>query len=154
MYINLVRIEYGRVLLLQGCPTVQAENQHWTALTYAALQGNIAIAKLLLERGANVEGGARLSEEKSTMTPLQVRDYSPNVDCCITVFITCNILTSCYRLLLLPAIWRWSRCYCLMELIPSSLLCSKTPFPIPELPKEVVTGNTNIEFVVQSIVSS
>lgn len=54
---------------------MQAENQHWTALTYAALQGNISIAKLLLERGAHVEGGARLSEEKSTMTPLQVLLY-------------------------------------------------------------------------------
>ncbi|XP_073997606.1 ankyrin repeat and BTB/POZ domain-containing protein 2 [Rhodnius prolixus] len=64
----------------QGCPTVQAENQHWTALTYAALQGNIAIAKLLLERGANVEGGARLSEEKSTMTPLQVASASGNLE--------------------------------------------------------------------------
>lgn len=46
--------------------------QHWTALTYAALQGNVAIAKLLLDRGAHVEGGARLSEEKCTITPLQV----------------------------------------------------------------------------------
>ncbi|XP_014278294.1 ankyrin repeat and BTB/POZ domain-containing protein 2 [Halyomorpha halys] len=64
----------------QGCPTVQAENQHWTALTYAALQGNIAIAKLLLERGAHVEGGARLSEEKSTMTPLQVAAASGNLE--------------------------------------------------------------------------
>lgn len=49
------------------------ETQHWTALTYCALQGQLNIAKLLLERGANVEGGARLSEDKCTETPLQVR---------------------------------------------------------------------------------
>ncbi|KAL1122546.1 hypothetical protein AAG570_002876 [Ranatra chinensis] len=64
----------------QGCPTVQAENQHWTALTYAALQGHIAIAKLLLERGAHVEGGARLSEDKCTMTPLQVAAATGNLE--------------------------------------------------------------------------
>ncbi|XP_075213305.1 ankyrin repeat and BTB/POZ domain-containing protein 2 [Lycorma delicatula] len=64
----------------QGCPTVQPEMQHWTALTYAALQGNVAIAKLLLDRGANVEGGARLSEEKCTITPLQVASASGNLE--------------------------------------------------------------------------
>lgn len=55
-----------------GCPAVNGETQHWTALTYTALQGNVAIARLLLDRGAHVEGGARLSEEKCTETPLQV----------------------------------------------------------------------------------
>ncbi|XP_049777406.1 ankyrin repeat and BTB/POZ domain-containing protein 2 isoform X2 [Schistocerca cancellata] len=55
-----------------NCPAVHAETQHWTALTYAALQGDCNIARLLLERGANVEGGARLSEDKCTLTPLQV----------------------------------------------------------------------------------
>ncbi|BET01837.1 BTB/POZ domain [Nesidiocoris tenuis] len=64
----------------QGCAMVQAENQHWTALTYAALQGHLPIAKLLLERGAHVEGGARLSEEKATMTPLQVAAASGNLE--------------------------------------------------------------------------
>lgn len=59
---------YGTV----GCPFVHAETQHWTALTYAALQGTCNIARLLLERGAHVEGGARLSEERCTQTPLQV----------------------------------------------------------------------------------
>lgn len=62
---------YG-IFSFQGCPTVQPEMQYWTALTYTALQGNVAIAKLLLDRGAHVEGGARLSEEKCTITPLQV----------------------------------------------------------------------------------
>jgi ankyrin repeat/BTB/POZ domain-containing protein 2 len=55
-----------------GCPSVNAETQHWTALTYAALQGTCNIARLLLERGAHVEGGARLSEDRCTQTPLQV----------------------------------------------------------------------------------
>lgn len=57
---------------MQGCPAVHGETQHWTALTYTALQGNVAIARHLLDRGAHVEGGARLSEEKCTETPLQV----------------------------------------------------------------------------------
>jgi len=35
---------------------------------------------MLLERGANVEGGARLSEDKCTETPLQVSVGSGNLD--------------------------------------------------------------------------
>ncbi|XP_021925814.1 ankyrin repeat and BTB/POZ domain-containing protein 2 isoform X2 [Zootermopsis nevadensis] len=55
-----------------GCPNVNAETQHWTSLTYAAVQGACSIARLLLERGAHVEGGTRLSEDRCTQTPLQV----------------------------------------------------------------------------------
>ncbi|RZC39551.1 ankyrin repeat and BTB/POZ domain-containing protein 2, partial [Asbolus verrucosus] len=51
---------------------VNGETQHWTALTYAAAKGHARCAKILLERGANVEGGALLSEDKCTLTPLQV----------------------------------------------------------------------------------
>lgn len=51
---------------------VNGENQHWTALTYAASKGHVRCARALLERGANVEGGAIVSEEKITLTPLQV----------------------------------------------------------------------------------
>lgn len=51
---------------------VNGETQHWTALTYAAALGYTRCARILLERGANVEGGARLSEDKCTLTPLQV----------------------------------------------------------------------------------
>lgn len=51
---------------------VNGETQHWTALTYAAALGHTRCARLLLERGANVEGGARLSEDRCTLTPLQV----------------------------------------------------------------------------------
>ncbi|XP_015588276.1 ankyrin repeat and BTB/POZ domain-containing protein 2 isoform X2 [Cephus cinctus] len=53
-----------------------AETQHWTALTYTALLGYCNIARMLLERGAAVEGGAKLSEDKCTVTPLQVATAS------------------------------------------------------------------------------
>ncbi|KAG8199228.1 hypothetical protein JTE90_003656 [Oedothorax gibbosus] len=53
-------------------PYVNPETQHWTALTYATTHGHLSVVKLLLEKGANVEGGARLSEEKITVTPLQL----------------------------------------------------------------------------------
>ncbi|CAB0038726.1 unnamed protein product [Trichogramma brassicae] len=54
-----------------GGGQLSSETQHWTALTYAALKGHCAIAKMLLDRGASVEGGARPSEDESTVTPLQ-----------------------------------------------------------------------------------
>jgi ankyrin repeat/BTB/POZ domain-containing protein 2 len=54
------------------------ETQHWTALTYTALIGHCNIARILLERGATVEGGARPSEDKSTITPLQAATASGN----------------------------------------------------------------------------
>ncbi|XP_076274350.1 ankyrin repeat and BTB/POZ domain-containing protein 2 isoform X2 [Rhynchophorus ferrugineus] len=59
---------------------VNGENQHWTALTYAAAKGHTRCARILLERGANVEGGAVASEEKITLTPLQVACGSGNID--------------------------------------------------------------------------
>ncbi|XP_050466894.1 ankyrin repeat and BTB/POZ domain-containing protein BTBD11 isoform X2 [Cataglyphis hispanica] len=55
-----------------------AETQHWTALTYVALLGHCNIARILLERGAAVEGGAKLSEDKCTVTPLQAATASGN----------------------------------------------------------------------------
>lgn len=36
------------------------------------LQGNVGLARLLLERGAHVEGGWKASEERCTLTPLQL----------------------------------------------------------------------------------
>ncbi|XP_063224309.1 ankyrin repeat and BTB/POZ domain-containing protein 2 [Bacillus rossius redtenbacheri] len=63
-----------------GCPQAHAEAQHWTALTHAALQGALGCARLLLEHGAHVEGGARLSEDKCTLTPLQVAVASGNTE--------------------------------------------------------------------------
>ncbi|KAB0803695.1 hypothetical protein PPYR_00665 [Photinus pyralis] len=59
---------------------VNGETQHWTALTYAAARGHTRCARLLLERGANVEGGANLSEDKCTLTPLQVACGAGAVD--------------------------------------------------------------------------
>lgn len=53
-------------------PAIHPETQHWTALTFAACRGNYQALRVLLERGAKVEGGARLSEDKCTFTPLQV----------------------------------------------------------------------------------
>ncbi|GFU60402.1 hypothetical protein TNCV_1340531 [Trichonephila clavipes] len=53
-------------------PCVNPETQHWTALTYATTHGQLPVIKLLLEKSANVEGGARFSEEKITVTPLQL----------------------------------------------------------------------------------
>lgn len=55
-----------------------AETQHWTALTYTALLGHCNIARILLERGAAVEGGAKVSEDKCTVTPLQAATASGN----------------------------------------------------------------------------
>ncbi|XP_055594573.1 ankyrin repeat and BTB/POZ domain-containing protein 2 isoform X2 [Uranotaenia lowii] len=51
---------------------IHPETQHWTAVTFAACKGNYQALRVLLERGAHVEGGARLSEDKCTLTPLQV----------------------------------------------------------------------------------
>lgn len=51
---------------------VNGETQHWTALTYAAARGHTRCARILLERGASVEAGAQNSEDKCTITPLQV----------------------------------------------------------------------------------
>ncbi|XP_047367919.1 ankyrin repeat and BTB/POZ domain-containing protein BTBD11 isoform X4 [Vespa velutina] len=55
-----------------------AETQHWTALTYTALLGHCNIARMLLEKGAAVEGGAKVSEDKCTVTPLQAATASGN----------------------------------------------------------------------------
>ncbi|XP_065158993.1 ankyrin repeat and BTB/POZ domain-containing protein 2 isoform X2 [Atheta coriaria] len=61
-------------------PAVNGETQHWTALTHAAAKGHCKCARILLERGANVEGGAQLSEEKCTLTPLQVACGMGNIE--------------------------------------------------------------------------
>jgi len=59
-----------------SCPAIHPETQNWTALTFAACRGNYHALRVLLERGSKVEGGARLSEEKCTFTPLQVASGS------------------------------------------------------------------------------
>uniref|UniRef100_T1JAW8 ABTB2/3 histone-like domain-containing protein n=1 Tax=Strigamia maritima TaxID=126957 RepID=T1JAW8_STRMM len=61
-------------------PNINPQYQMWTALTYATLQGNMNIVKMLLENGATVEGGSRLNEEKMTVTPLQLAAAVGNLD--------------------------------------------------------------------------
>lgn len=59
---------------------IHPETQHWTAITFAAARSNYNAVRILLERGANVEGGACLSDDKCTLTPLQVSSGSGSVD--------------------------------------------------------------------------
>ncbi|XP_053954339.1 ankyrin repeat and BTB/POZ domain-containing protein 2 isoform X2 [Anastrepha ludens] len=61
-------------------PGIHPDTQYWTAVTFAASRANYLALRLLLERGGKVEGGARLSEEKPTLTPLQVACGSGNVE--------------------------------------------------------------------------
>ncbi|XP_022902026.1 ankyrin repeat and BTB/POZ domain-containing protein 2 isoform X2 [Onthophagus taurus] len=63
-----------------GFSAINGETQHWTALSYAAAKGHVRCARLLLERGASVEGGAQLSEDKCTLTPLQLACSSGSND--------------------------------------------------------------------------
>uniref|UniRef100_A0A182LZN9 BTB domain-containing protein n=1 Tax=Anopheles culicifacies TaxID=139723 RepID=A0A182LZN9_9DIPT len=63
-----------------NCPAIHPETQHWTAVTFAACKGNYQALRILLDRGAHVEGGARLSEDKCTLTPLQVASGSGIVE--------------------------------------------------------------------------
>ena len=63
-----------------NCPAIHPETQHWTAVTFASCRGNYTALRVLLERGGKVEGGARLSEEKCTLTPLQVASGSGCID--------------------------------------------------------------------------
>ncbi len=55
------------------------ENRNWTALNYAVINGHFRTAKLLLDRGAHVEGGALLDEIQPTETPLQLAAASGSV---------------------------------------------------------------------------
>lgn len=62
------------------CTAIHPETQHWTAITFASCRGNFKAVRMLLERGANVEGGACLSDDKCTLTPLQVSCGSGAID--------------------------------------------------------------------------
>lgn len=59
---------------------IHPETLHWTALTFAACRGNYAAARLLLQRGACVDGGATPTNNRCTLTPLQVASASNALD--------------------------------------------------------------------------
>ncbi|XP_016959533.1 ankyrin repeat and BTB/POZ domain-containing protein 2 isoform X1 [Drosophila biarmipes] len=63
-----------------GYPAIQPDTQYWTALSFAASRANYVALRILLERGGKVEGGARSSEEKCTLTPLQLAAGTGNLE--------------------------------------------------------------------------
>ncbi|KAK2725488.1 ankyrin repeat and BTB/POZ domain-containing protein 2-like isoform X2 [Artemia franciscana] len=59
---------------------ITPETLYWTALTYSSINGHVGIARMLLDRGAHQEGGAKVGEDRCTETPLQVASAAGNLD--------------------------------------------------------------------------
>jgi len=64
----------------RGCLEANPEQQHWTALHYATMIGNYDVVRLLLEKGASVEGNIDLDLDILTETPLQLAAAAGRVE--------------------------------------------------------------------------
>lgn len=73
-------IEVPSIGMSSTCSAIHPDTVGWTAITFAACRGNFKAVRMLLERGANVEGGACLSDDKCTLTALQVSSGSGAID--------------------------------------------------------------------------
>lgn len=73
-------VEVPTVGATGNASAIHPETQQWTAVTFAACRGSYGVVRILLERGGQVEGGARLSEDNCTLTPLQVASGSGCLD--------------------------------------------------------------------------
>lgn len=65
---------------VQGCAEASPEHQHWTALHYATMTGNYDVVRLLLEKGASVEGNVEVDLDILTETPLQLAAAAGRVE--------------------------------------------------------------------------
>lgn len=63
-----------------NCLAIHPETQHFTAVTFATCLNHYQAVRILLERGAHPEGGARLGDDKCTLTPLQLASACGTVD--------------------------------------------------------------------------